>query len=57
MDYNLYFQGVMYRVCGLRLGPKFRIYPAAERNLYLRLEAEKIRSFAAFTKKYLGPHG
>ena len=57
MDYNLHFQGVMYGVWGLRLGPKFEMWPAAERNLYLRIEGEKIRSFAAFTKKYLEPHG
>ena len=49
--------GVMFRVCGLRMGPKFGVRLAAESNLYLRLVAEKILAFAVFIKKYLPPHG
>ena len=47
----------MYRVCGLRMGPKFGVKSAAGKNIYLRLTVEKMRAFAAFTKKYLRPYG
>ena len=33
----------MYRVCGLQLGPKFKVRPGPEKNLYLRLAVENVR--------------
>lgn len=36
--------GLMYRICGLRLGLKLGVRLAAEKSLYLRLAAEKIRA-------------
>ena len=44
----------MYRVCNLWLGPKFGVRLAAEKNLFLRLLAEKKRAFAVFIKKKFG---
>ena len=38
----------MHRVCGLWLGPNFRVRPAAGKNFYLRLTVEKMRAFATF---------
>ena len=43
----------MYRVFGLRLGPNFGVWPAADKNFYLWLTVEKILALAVFTKKYL----
>ena len=51
------YVGVLYRVCGLRLSPNFRVRPVAEKNLYLRLAVEKIRAFAVFNKKCFRLHG
>ena len=42
----IFLQGGMYTVFGFRLGPKFEVRLAAEKNLYLQLPAEKIRAFA-----------
>ena len=47
----------MYRVFGLRLGPNFGVWPAADKNLYLWLTVEKILALADFTKKYLRSYG
>ena len=33
----------MYRVCGLQLGPKFKVRLGPEKNLYLRLAVENVR--------------
>ena len=44
---------VIYRICGLRLGPNFWVWLTAEKNFYLRLTTEKMHGFAAFTEKYL----
>ena len=33
--------GVMYRVCGLRLGPNFVVQVVADKKFYLRLTIEK----------------
>ena len=48
---------VMYRVCGLRLGPNFVLWLAADKNFYLWLTVEKMHAFAVFTDKYLRPYG
>ena len=45
----------IYRVCGLRLDPKFEVGPAAKKNLYLLLTVEK-HTFAVFVLKNLRPH-
>ena len=34
-------KGVMYRVCGLRLGPNFVVQVVADKKFYLRLTIEK----------------
>ena len=47
----------MYRVCGLRLGVKFEMRPAADKSLYLWSAIEKIRAFTAFGMKYLRRYG
>ena len=45
----------MYRVCGLRLAPKFKVRPGPEKNLYLRLAVENVclrfllRNISGFT--------
>ena len=36
---------------------KYKFKLLAEKNLDLRLEFEKIRAFAVFTKEYWKPHG
>ena len=43
----------MYRVCGLRLGPNFGVWPAAGKNFYLWLTVEKMRAFAGETCAFL----
>ena len=49
--------GGMYRVFGLRLGPNFVAWLAADENFYLRLTVEKLYGFAVFYDKYLRPYG
>ena len=44
----------MFRVCGLRLGTNFGAWPAADKNFYLRLTVEKIRTIAVFTENVYG---
>ena len=46
------FIGAMYRVFGLRLGPKFEVGPATEKNLYLLLPVEKHTFAVLFQKNY-----
>ena len=41
----------MYRVCGLRLGPRFGVRSAAKKNLYLWLACEE-SAFVVFLKIY-----
>ena len=48
---------VMYRVCGLRLGPNFVLWLAADKNFYLWLTVEIMHAFAVFSDKYLRPYG
>ena len=42
------FMGSLYRVCGLRLGPKFEVRPTAAKNLLLVVE--KNMHFQSFSK-------
>ena len=42
----------MHKPCGLRLVPNFRVRPLADKNFYLRLTTEKMRSSAIFNYKY-----
>ena len=51
------FRGVMYRVCGLRLGRNIGVREAAGKKSYLWLTVDKMHAFAGFTKKYLQPYG
>ena len=46
--------GILYRVCGLRLGLNFGKRPAAGKNFYLPLTVEKMCVLKVLTKKYLG---
>ena len=41
----------MYRVCGLRLGPKYVEQLAAEKDFYLRLPVEKMNAFVVLKVK------
>ena len=41
----------MYRVCGLRLGPKYVERLTAEKNFYLRLPVEKMNAFVVLKVK------
>ena len=50
------YLGVMYRVCGLLLGPNFGVRLRVEK-FYLRLTVGKMHAFAVFNKKYLRLHG
>ena len=47
----------MYRLCGLRLKPNFRVRLTADKNFYLFLTVEKMHIFAIFTEKHLQPNG
>ena len=42
-----------YRVCGLRLGPNFGVWQAADYNCCLQLIAEKMRAFAVSSIPFL----
>ena len=45
-------EGVMDRVCGLRLGPNFVVRLGSENNFHLLLTIEKKHAFEAFNNKY-----
>ena len=49
--------GGIYRVCGLRLSPNFRMRLTAKKNFYLQLTVGKIDPFAVFSEKYLRSYG
>ena len=49
--------GIMYRVCGLWLGPNFAVRLVADKNFYLRLTVEEKYAFAVFSNEYLQPYG
>ena len=38
-------------VCGLKQGPKFGVWPVADKKFYLRLTVKKMRAFVVFIKK------
>ena len=46
----------MNRVCSLRLGSNFGMWPATDKNFYLQLTVEKKCASAFFTKKHLRPY-
>ena len=49
--------GVIYRICGLQLGPNFVVRLAADKNFYLSLTVVKMHAFAVFNDKCLRPYG
>ena len=57
MLFNFLILGVIYRVCGLRLGSNFGLGLTMKKNFYLQLTVEKMHAFAVFTKKYLRSYG
>ena len=46
-------KGVMYMVCGVRLGQNFGVRLTADKNFYLQLTVDKTYAFAVFAEKYL----
>ena len=44
---------LVYRVCGLRLGPNFGVRPTTGKNSYLSLTVKKMVALTIFTEKYL----
>ena len=54
---NKFKNGVIYRVCSLRLGPNFVVQLAVDKKFYLRSTFEKMQAFSVFSNKYLQSYG
>ena len=51
----IFYQGIMYRVCHLRLDPNFGVWSGADKKFHLRLTVYNMRALAVFTEKCLQP--